>query len=95
MLNEFTFNPPAWTPYNPMVTIAMRPQVLVVNQSGSSLARHGLMPFGLSLRLCFARPKTFAVSSLVANCLYSLISLAADFVDSWRAEKAASATWVG
>jgi hypothetical protein len=69
--------------------------VLVVNQSGSSLARHGLMPFGLSFRLCFARSRTFVVSSLVADCLYSLISPHADFVDSRRAENVASAGWVG
>lgn len=61
------------------------PQVLVFNQSGSSLARHGFMPFGLSFRLCFARSKTFAVSSFVAACLYSWISLYAVFVAPWMA----------
>lgn len=70
-------------------------QPLVVNQSGSSLALHGLMPFGLSFRLCFACSRTFAVSSLVAACLYSLISLYAAFVVSWRAGKAVSAVCAG
>lgn len=59
--------------------------MLVLNQSGSSLARHGLMPFGLSFRLCFARSKTFVVSSFVAACLYSWMSLYAVFVAPWRA----------
>lgn len=78
-----------------MPTTARLPQLLVVNQVGSSLARHGLIPFGLSFRLCLARSKTFVVSSLVAACLYSRISLHADFVDSRRAEYVASATRVG
>lgn len=65
-----------------IITIAALPQLLVVSQSGSSLALHGLIPLGLSFRLCFACSRTFTVSSFVAACLYSLISLYADFVVS-------------
>lgn len=48
--------------------------VLGVSHSGSSLARQGLMPFGFSFRLCFARSRIFVLSSSVANCLYSRTS---------------------
>lgn len=53
----------------------LQDHVLGDSHSGSSRGRQGLMPLGLSFRLCFACSMIFVLSSSVANCLYSRTSL--------------------
>ena len=55
-----------------LVDFVFVPKVVRSNQSGSSLARQGLMPLGFARRLSVASLKTFRDFSLVMVCLNSV-----------------------